>query len=171
VPHRIERHDLRTAADAVAEIAGALTARESGAGGDTPVYLFAFGLQRLRMLRQEDDFASRFSEEPKERPGDQFARILAEGPARRIHTIIWCDTVPNVQRTLSRRVQKEFDNRVLFQMSAADSSEMIESAAANRLGLTNALLSVESLGTFEKFRPYAIPSAEVMRRVGGRRAG
>ncbi|MCZ7646761.1 MAG: hypothetical protein M5U26_15985 [Planctomycetota bacterium] len=47
--------------------------------------------------------------------------------------------------------------RVLFQMSAADSSELIDTPAANTLGLHNALLFVESEGLLEKFRPYAIP--------------
>jgi hypothetical protein len=58
--------------------------------------------------------------------------------------------------------------RVLFQMSASDSSEMIETAAANQLGLTNALLALESQGTFEKFRPYRIPDGALLRRLAGR---
>jgi hypothetical protein len=52
-------------------------------------------------------------------------------------------------------------------MSAADSSELIDSTAANLLGLHNALLALESQGTFEKFRPYAIPSGDLMRQIGG----
>jgi hypothetical protein len=170
VPHRVDRYDLRTTPDAVAELAALVEAR--GEREDpSPVFLFAFGLQRLRMLRKEDDYSSPFDEPGAASGGDQFATILTDGPPRNVHTIVWCDTVPNLQRTLSRRALREFDFRVLFQMSAADSSELIESSAANRLGLTSALLAVESLGTFEKFRPYAIPDGETMRHLGGGKAG
>ncbi len=169
VPHRIGRYDLRATPEAVEVVSKLLTARDEGAADRSPVYIFAFGLQRLRMLRREDEFASPFGDEKPESSGDLFATILTDGPPQNIHTIIWCDTVPNLQRTLNRRALREFDVRVLFQMSAADSSELIESSAANRLGLTNALLAVESQGTFEKFRPYAIPDGELMQRLGGGR--
>jgi DNA segregation ATPase FtsK/SpoIIIE, S-DNA-T family len=163
---RAERYDMRTAPDAVTDIAERIKAREEGTEACTPIYIFAFGLQRLRVLRREDEFAMPFGDEETVSTGEQFATILTEGPAQHVHTIVWCDTVPNLQRTLSRKAMREFDMRVLFQMSAADSSEMIESSAANRLGLTNALLAVESQGTFEKFRPYAIPTAEMLLRGG-----
>ncbi|MCU0726080.1 MAG: hypothetical protein MUE73_09870, partial [Planctomycetes bacterium] len=165
LPGRIERHDIRTTPEAVAEIAAIVKAREDGDDDRTPIFVFAFGIQRLRMLRREEDYSIKFGEEESASSGEQFGTILAEGPPRRVHTIVWCDTVQNLQRTLSRKAMREFDMRVLFQMSAADSSEMIESSAANRLGLASALLAVESLGTFEKFRPYAVPSADVMLRL------
>ncbi len=166
VPHKVGRYDLRTAADAVKVVSEILIAREEGAEDRAPVYVFAFGLQRLRMLRREDEFASPFGDDQPESSGELFATILTDGPPQNIHTLIWCDTVPNLQRTLSRKALREFDVRVLFQMSAADSSELIESSAANRLGLTNALLAMESQGTFEKFRPYAIPDGALMRKIG-----
>ena len=149
---------------------GKFDAEDVAAGGWRlllAAYVFAFGLQRLRMLRREDDYSVSFGEDAETSSGEHFAEILTDGPPRHVHTIIWCDTVPNLQRTLTRRAMREFDVRVLFQMSASDSSELIESSAANRLGLNSALMAVESLGTFEKFRPYAIPSGEVMRRLGG----
>ena len=52
---------------------------------------------------------------------------------------------------------REFDHRVLFQMSAADSSNLIDSPAANKLGFYRALSYSEEQGTMEKFRPYALP--------------
>ena len=52
---------------------------------------------------------------------------------------------------------REFDNRILFQMSAADSSNLIDSPAANKLGTNRALVYSEEQGTMEKFRPYAVP--------------
>jgi len=41
-------------------------------------------------------------------------------------------------------------------MSAADSSNLIDSPAANRLGLYRALLHSEEMGLLEQFRPYAM---------------
>jgi hypothetical protein len=46
---------------------------------------------------------------------------------------------------------------VLFQMSAADSSNLIDSPAANKLGPNRALAYSEEQGVMEKFRPYALP--------------
>lgn len=168
VPHRIERYDLRAVPDAVEEIAAIVDRRGEGHGEEdhSPVYVFAFGLQRLRALRREDEFSMSFSAEEKASTGDRFATILTDGPARSVHTIVWCDTLVNLNRTLSRQAMKEFDVRVLFQMSAADSSELIDSSAANQLGLYNALLAVESTGTFEKFRPYALPRPAAARTAG-----
>jgi hypothetical protein len=51
----------------------------------------------------------------------------------------------------------EFEMRVLFQMSANDSANLIDSPAAGSLGLHRALLYNEALGSVETFRPYAEP--------------
>ena len=55
---------------------------------------------------------------------------------------------------------REFDNRILFQMSASDSSNLIDSPAANKLGFHRALAFSEEQGVLEKFRPYAMPTKE-----------
>ena len=55
---------------------------------------------------------------------------------------------------------REFEMRVLFQMSAADSSHLIDSPAASKLGLHRALYFSEDRGHAEKFRPYGLPSAD-----------
>ena len=46
----------------------------------------------------------------------------------------------------------------LFQMNAADSTTLIDSPAAGKLGMQRALLYNEESGTLEKFRPYSLPS-------------
>ena len=63
---------------------------------------------------------------------------------------------------------REFDNRILFQMSATDSSNLIDSPAANKLGLYRALAYSEEQGTMEKFRPYAVPDKEWLEGVKAR---
>jgi len=49
---------------------------------------------------------------------------------------------------------------VLFQMSQNDSSSLIDSPVASRLGPQRALFHSEEAGALEKFRPYGLPSDE-----------
>jgi hypothetical protein len=67
------------------------------------------------------------------------------------------DTYANLGRFFSRKALGEFGLRVLFQMSAADSSSLIDTPKAAQLGLHRALLHHEAEGTLETFRPYAPP--------------
>ena len=60
---------------------------------------------------------------------------------------------------------KEFEQRVLFAMNASDSSQLIESPAASKLGPYRALLYREETGTTIKVRPYGPPSAEWLNHV------
>jgi ABC-type Zn uptake system ZnuABC Zn-binding protein ZnuA len=60
---------------------------------------------------------------------------------------------------------RELDNRILFQMSATDSSNLIDSPAANKLGANRALAYSEEQGSMEKFRPYALPNEKWLAEV------
>ncbi len=55
---------------------------------------------------------------------------------------------------------RDLEMRVLFQMSAADSSNLMDSPAASRLGAHLAIFFSEELGQAEKFRPYGVPGEE-----------
>ena len=122
------------------------------------IYLGIFGLQRARDLRQEEDSNFFGNEESAPNPASQFAHILREGPDLKIHTITWCDTLNNLNRMLERRVMREFGMRVVFQMSADDSSNLIDVPQASKLGIHRALFYNEDEGRLEKFRPFDIPS-------------
>ena len=63
---------------------------------------------------------------------------------------------------------REFDNRILFQMSANDSSNLIDSPLANKLGFHRALAYSEEQGIMEKFRPYALPDKNWLSDVAAR---
>jgi hypothetical protein len=128
-----------------------------------PRFLVLYGLQRLRDLRRpEDDFGfSRKGEAMT--PYKQFLNILREGPPVGIFTIVWCDTLANLQRTLDRQSLREFDMRVLFQMSPTDSSTLIDTPLASRLGPYRALFYTEDQGRLEKFRPYGLPALDWLR--------
>jgi hypothetical protein len=124
------------------------------------IYLLAYDLQRFRDLRrQDDDFSfSRRGEDKAPSPSKQFASILREGPTHRVHTIVWCDSLNNLNRTFERQMIREFDMRVLFQMSAGDSSTIIDSPVASKLGVNRAIYYSEEDAVAEKFRPYGLPT-------------
>lgn len=127
-----------------------------------PMFLFVYNLSRFRDLRRsDDDFGfSGFDEDKTVSANQLFTDILRDGPSVGIHSLIWCDTFNNVSRWLDRQSLRDLDYRVLFQMSATDSSNLADSAAASRLGMHRAILYSEEQGQFEKFRPYAPPSDE-----------
>ena len=66
---------------------------------------------------------------------------------------------------LDRMAMREFEMRVAFQMSAADSASLLDNPAATKLRQHRGLLASEDLGTLEKFRPYGIPTEEWLHTV------
>lgn len=137
----------------------------------SPRFLFVHGLHRLRELRKaEEDFGYGRRGEKVASPGDQFPTVLREGPAVGIHVVTWCDSVMNLTRAVERQGMREFTLRILFQMSANDSAQLIDTPAASKLGRTRALFVEEGTERPEKFRPYGLPSAEWLREVGAKLA-
>jgi hypothetical protein len=125
-----------------------------------------FGVQRMRDLRrQEDDFGFGRKENEAANPAQQFATLLREGSVLGIHTLMWCDTLNNLQRTLDRQSMRELTMRVVFQMNVNDSSNLIDSPLASKLGLHRALFFNEEDGRLDKFRPYGLPSEAWLTRV------
>jgi hypothetical protein len=122
-----------------------------------PIFLVIDDLARFRDLKKSEDFS--FDDEGAG-AGKQLTKILREGPNVGMHAIVWCDSYNNVNRWLDRQTLRDFDLRVLFQMSAADSSNLMDSPAAGRLGAHLAIAYSEEQGVAEKFRPYGLPSAE-----------
>jgi DNA segregation ATPase FtsK/SpoIIIE, S-DNA-T family len=125
------------------------------------LYLVIHGLQRCRDLRRrEDDFSFGRTDAEPANPSKQFADLLREGASLGIHLLIWCDTFTNLQRAVDRAGLRELALRVVFQMSVADSSNLIDNPLAAKLGVHRALFSSEEDGRLEKFRPYGLPSDE-----------
>ncbi|MBV8781147.1 MAG: AAA family ATPase, partial [Phycisphaerae bacterium] len=170
IPHEVKIIDFRAIEQALTELETEMTRRQSADLGEAPsIYFFIYGLQRYRALRKSEDSFGGFSmggdEEKKADPGKQFVDLLKEGPALGMHIVAWCDTPASVERTLDRAMMREFDNRILFQMSANDSSNLIDSPAANKLGPNRALAYSEEQGVMEKFRPYGLPDKDWLKEV------
>ena len=138
-----------------------LTRRIPTSGREAPeVFLLVHDLQRFKALRPEDEFKFSMDDEPAAAsPSKVFADLLGEGAPCGMHVITSTDTWNNVSRWIPRKLMAEFEMRVLFQMSANDSANLIDSPAATSLGLHRALFYNEHLGTLETFRPYALPDA------------
>ncbi len=176
LPHPVKTVSARELGKVMGEIAADVERRRDE---DTetlaPIYLLIYDIQRFRDIRKGDDdfgFSSSFGEDKPASPSKSFATILKDGPSVAVHTLVWCDSVNNLNRTFDRQALKEFEIRVLFQMSANDSSSLIDSPAAGKLGPNRALFFSEEENKIEKFRPYGLPDhawlEEVSRRFQAR---
>jgi S-DNA-T family DNA segregation ATPase FtsK/SpoIIIE len=167
LPHAARIIDRADLAAALAAVAGEVTARAKGESQDkSPCFVLVHGAQRYRDLRKEEDFGfGRRSGERVVPPADQLATILRDGPTVGVHVILWADTPTNLARTVDRAGMREFALRVLFQMGVNDSSALIDSPAAARLGRNRALYVTEETTQPEKFRPYGLPSGQWLAQV------
>ncbi len=150
------------AAEMVAQLAELVEQRlnDSDSSSGESVFLMIHDLARFRALQPDpDDFGlgSFSSERAAGNAAAQFARILREGPAVGVHTIVWADCYHTVSRWFERATVRDFAQRVLMQMSAVDSSHLMDSVAASQLGPFRAIFHDHDRGASEKFRPYGVP--------------
>ena len=125
-----------------------------------PVFLYVYDLARFRDLRKsEDDFGFSSGGDKEANTAQLFSEILREGPAAGIFTFAWVDSYQTAQRWLARDQMNRFEHRVLFAMNANDSSSLVDSPMAGRLGENRALLYRGDAGTLEKFRPFSPPTS------------
>ena len=129
-----------------------------------PIFLMISDLARFPQLQSDfDDFGlpSFGDRDQPASPAAQLGTILRDGPAVGIHTLGRGSTttticpdgssVPNCGTSVYR---------VLFQMSAVDSSQLMDSTAASLLGGHRAILYQDTSGEAERFRPYGLPPVE-----------
>ena len=166
LPSMVRLAGWREAPAIVNELTAEVERRQKDTSAAPAIYLVLFGVQRLRDLRrQEDDFSFMRKGEETANPAQQFAALLREGSVLGVHTLMWCDTLNNLQRTLDRQAMRELSLRVVFQMNVTDSSNLIDSPLASKLGLHRALFFNEEDGRLDKFRPYGLPSEAWLQRV------
>ena len=153
----------------MSDLAEELQRRVSGevnSDGESVIFLCIHGLQKFKQLRHEDDFSFSAGDSEGPNPGRDFAKIVTEGSGYEIHIIATIDTLNNVNHFLSRKALTEFAMRVVFQMSANDSSSLIDSPQASNLGLHRAIYYNEQESYLETFRPYASPEPEWLAHAG-----
>jgi hypothetical protein len=168
LPHKVRIIDRLELAEAFGAVAGEVSARQKGESKDrTPCFVFVHGAQRFRELRKEDDFG--FGRRGAERavpPAEHLASILRDGPVVNVHVLLSADTPTNLGRVVDRSGLREMGLRVLFQMGVNDSSALIDSPAAAKLGRNRGLYVTEETSQPEKFRPYGLPPKQWLSEVG-----
>ncbi len=175
LPHGVQVGGWRDTGRMLSEV-GEQVRRRQEEGGDGPeIFVLIHDLARFRDLRRrEDEFSFSRRDDESASPVDHLDAILREGAGLGVHVITWCDTVNNLNRHFAHQSLREFEMRVLFQMSPADSGQMLDNPMASKLGPHRALFFSEEQNRLEKFRPYGLPSDEWLRQLGerlGRRAG
>jgi hypothetical protein len=167
LPQFIKLAGPRDTAGAIAAAAEELARREAAGEEDAPpLVLVIYNAGRFRDLRRgEDDFGFSMDRDKPPRPDKQWNEILRNGPAWGVHSLVWCDSYGDVNRLVDRQTLREFEMRIVFQMSAADSTNLLDTPAASRLRLHRGLFYSDDLGTLEKFRPYGPPSDEWLAEV------
>jgi len=167
VPHEVIEVNNGNLAENMAALAEDLKQQTGAGNAKSPeTFILVQGLQNFKKLRQEDEFGfSSGDAEASANPAAVFLNLISEGPARGIHAIAACDTYNNVTRFIGRKPLTEFEMRVLFQMSAADSASLIDNPEAATLGFHRALYYNDREGYLETFRPYAQPGNEWVEEV------
>jgi S-DNA-T family DNA segregation ATPase FtsK/SpoIIIE len=160
LPHNVEVGAWRDVPRILEEVGAEVQRRQEEKGDGPEIFLFLHDLPRFRDLRKrEDDFSFSRREEGLS-PPDHLDAILREGPVLGVHVVAWCDTVNNLNRYFTHQTLREFEMRVLFQMSPTDSGHMLDAPHASKLGQHRAFLASEEQNRIEKFRPYGVPSEE-----------
>jgi len=161
LPHEVTVARPHDAGDVMAKLGEEMKERAGGDSSAAPaIFIFIHGLHRFKKLKHEDDFDFSSSSDAGANPGTILSNIINDGSSLGLHLIVSMDTFANVGRFLSRKAIGEFEMRLIFQMSANDSSSLIDSPKGSTLGLHRALLYNEREGTIETFRPYAAPDAD-----------
>jgi hypothetical protein len=172
LPHQVRAARQRGLPAILTEAAEVVEKRLAEERRDLPsVYLFILGLHRARELRQDDMayYSPRSDEAGPPGPSERLATILKDGPEVGVHVLAWCDTYASLTRAVDRRNLNEFGIRVALTMNAEDSTSFLGEPLAAKLVEHRALLHDEDrVGQFEKFRPYAPPSAEWLEWVRDR---
>jgi len=164
VPQPVVQSGNANLAETMAALADELKRRQENEVAAPEIYVFIHDLQNFKKLRQEDEFS--FSGSSSEvTPAAILTELLTNGPALGVHVILACDSYGNVTRFLGRKTLTEIEMRVAFQMSAADSANLIDAPDASVLGLHRAVLFNEREGSLETFRPYALPGSDWVEEV------
>ncbi len=124
-----------------------------------PVLLNIMQLGRVRELKRGDEFS--FSDDG-DTPDKQLEDILRDGPTVGIHTMCWAESQSTASRWLSRGSLREMEIRLAMQMSANDSTNLIESVAASKLGSSVMLFYDDATGHETPFRPAATDSLQAV---------
>jgi S-DNA-T family DNA segregation ATPase FtsK/SpoIIIE len=163
-PSRVRVAAVRELSEVLSELQSEWNVRNSAPDRTySPLILVIANLSRFREFRRSDEF-SFSSQEGDITPDALLTKVLADGPSLGIHVCIWSDTATTLSRWLPRNALRDIEIRILMQMSAADSNQLMDSSMANRLDRYVLLVHDDADGKAVKFRPYELGS--ILQDVG-----
>ncbi|XZE21452.1 FtsK/SpoIIIE domain-containing protein [Pirellulaceae bacterium SH449] len=123
-----------------------------------PTMLVAIAnLSRFRELRKGDEYS--FGEDSgSSKPDAILSNLLKDGSGVGMFVWLWSDTAGTLTRWLSRQSIRDGEIRILMQMSANDSNQLIDSNIANKLEPHVAIIQDDMDGKPIKFRPFDLDS-------------
>ena len=161
LPHPVESGGWRDTGRILGGVAAEVARRQEPGAPDGPeIFLFVHDLPRFRDLRRKEDDFGFGRKEDEATPADHLRAVLREGPGVGVHIVTWCDNLNNLNRVFDHQGLREFEMRVLFQMSPNDSGHLLDAPHASKLGANRALFASEEENLLEKFRPYGLPPDE-----------
>ncbi len=171
LPHPVVSGGWNDTTRILGDLAREVTRRQEPDADGPEIFLVVNDLGRFRDLRRKaDDFSFSRRDDEDATPADQLGSILREGPGLGLHVILWCDNVNNLNRSFDHSALREFEMRVLFQMSQTDSGHLLDSPHASKLGNNRALFYSEEQNRLEKFRPYGLPPDSLLDQIRARLA-
>jgi len=168
-PHPLTVYSRREIEGLVKGLAAEVDTRVNAEGSKqrTKVFLFLFGIQRARDLRQSDGgfFSGGDSEESVHA---NLKKVLREGPEFGVHTIIWCDTPQNAAKILDNQAMNELGQRLSGAMSSGDSMRFFDDTVASKLTRENRMVCYddEKVGAFTQIRPFLPPDPSWLHNLG-----
>jgi len=158
LPHPLQIVNLDWATTLLEELTETVQKRIEDGNSDEPdIYFWIAGLHRWRDLRSRDSYTQ----------SDGAKKLLAlaeDGPEVGVHLIAWADGFGTLERILKRGGVSLFDLRAILRLPEIDSNHLLGSPVAARLEDNRALFRYEDweMRRLEKFKPYAVPPADVL---------
>lgn len=115
-------------------------------------------ISRFRELRRSEEYSFGEAGDGSPKPDAVLADLMRDGPTLGMHVWLWADSAATLTRWISRQSLRDIELRILMQMSASDSNQLIDTNAANRLERYVALIHDDIEGKATKFRPFELQS-------------
>ncbi len=124
-------------------------------------------LERFRDLRAEEAFSFSLDAASKESGAESLQKLLRDGPAVGVFTILICSSAEALTRWLPRASRHDLQQRLLGRINASDSSNLIDTPDAASLSAASMLYYDDADGTLRKFRVCDMPSPNEVKRFLG----
>lgn len=129
-----------------------------------PTLLIIDPLERFRDLRQDESFSFSLDGAASGTSGaEALQKILRDGPAVGVFTILVCSSAETVTRWLPRASRHDLQQRILGRINPSDSSALIDSPDAASLSAATMLIYDDADGTTRKFRVCDLPEPAIVR--------